>query len=77
MAMDELPSRRFSKPVLGRVSVRGTRRRAPRRYDYIDVARGRDGQLMYVLNVWRRPNIPRVVSEAEVEAVEPFDRPAC
>lgn len=75
--MDELPSRRFSKPVLGWVLMKGSGRDASRRIDYIEVARRRDGGVVYVLNAWRRPGIPRLVYDTEVEAVEPYDRPGC
>ncbi len=75
--MDELPSRRFSKPVLGRVVMKASGREAARRIDYIEVVRRRDGGLVYILNVWRRPGIPRVAHDTEVDAVEPYDRPRC
>lgn len=75
--MDELPSRRFSKPVRGRVLLKSGDPAAERRADYIEAVRGRDGTMAYVLNEWRRPGIPWVVRESDVEAVEPFGRPAC
>jgi hypothetical protein len=75
--MDELPSRRFSKPVLGRVVLKPRGRQPARRIDYIEVARRPGGSRVYILNVWSRPGIPRVVPETEVEGVEPFERPAC
>jgi hypothetical protein len=75
--MDELPSRRFSKPVRGRVVLKSGAAEAGDRVDYIETVRGRDGAMVYVLNVWRRPGIPVVVRESEVESVEPFERPSC
>jgi hypothetical protein len=75
--MDELPSRRFSKPVLGRVVLKPRGRQPARRVDYIEVARRAGGSRVYILNVWSRPGIPQVVHETELEGVEPFGRPTC
>jgi hypothetical protein len=75
--MDALPSHRFAKPVLGRVVLKPSGREGARRVDYIEVGHRANGSRVYILNVWRRPGIPLIVEELEVEAVEPFERPTC
>jgi hypothetical protein len=75
--MEELPSRRFGKPVCGRIVLKSAGPNPGQRVDYIEAGRGRDGNMAYVLNAWRRPGIPWVVGAGEVAAVEPFGRPSC